>query len=68
MYTGKMTATWLILITIAGCMVVPLIIIYFHTILPQEKAHPNVAHFILGVMPGIVHTTSINNLIDNIQV
>jgi uncharacterized membrane protein YbhN (UPF0104 family) len=68
MYTGKMTATWLIIITIAGCMVVPLIIIYFHTILPQIKAHPDTPHFILGMMPGIVHTTSINNLIDNILV
>lgn len=66
MYTGKMTATWLILITIAGCMVVPLLIIYFHTILPQEKAHPNIPHFIVGIMSGIDNNIPVANFIYNI--
>ncbi len=48
-YTGKMTATWLIVITMVGCLAVPLLIIYFHSIHPYYLSHPNVPHFIIGL-------------------
>lgn len=34
MFTGKMTATWLILLTIAGCSAVPVLMIYYTTVQP----------------------------------
>jgi hypothetical protein len=48
-YTGKMTATWLIVITMVGCLAVPLLIIYFHSIHPYYISHPNVPHFLIGL-------------------
>jgi protoheme ferro-lyase len=40
MLTGKMTATWLILLTILGCAVVPVYLIWHTTIRPYIEAHP----------------------------
>ncbi|VFJ14631.1 hypothetical protein [Candidatus Nitrosocosmicus franklandus] len=40
MFTGKMTATWLILLTIAGCSAVPVLLIYFTTVHPFIETHP----------------------------
>lgn len=40
MFTGKMTATWLILLTIAGCSAVPVMLIYFTTVHPFIETHP----------------------------
>lgn len=48
-YTGKMTATWLIVITMVACLAIPLLIIYFHSIHPYYISHPNVPHFVLGL-------------------
>ncbi|MGD9673600.1 MAG: hypothetical protein AB7U98_08995 [Candidatus Nitrosocosmicus sp.] len=40
MFTGKMTATWLILLTIAGCAAVPVLLIYYTTVHPFIETHP----------------------------
>jgi len=40
MFTGKMTATWLILLTIAGCSAVPVLLIYYTTVHPFIDTHP----------------------------
>ena len=56
MLTGKMTATWLILITVVGIIVVPLMIIYFTEIRPYDLAHPGPrGDFILGLIPLVPH-------------
>ena len=50
MYTGKMTATWLIIITMVSIITVPMLIIYFAMLLPYDQAHPETpaGEFILG--------------------
>lgn len=63
-----MTATWLIIITIAGCLVVPLVIIYFHSVGPSLKEHPNIPHFIIGMIPGITHSMPVTDFIYKILV
>lgn len=40
MLTGKMTATWLILLTIAGCAAVPALLIYYTTVHPFIDTQP----------------------------
>lgn len=40
MFTGKMTATWLILLTIAGCAAVPVLLIYYTTVHPFVDTQP----------------------------
>jgi hypothetical protein len=40
MLTGKMTATWLILLTIAGCAAVPVLLIYYTTVHPFIETQP----------------------------
>jgi hypothetical protein len=52
MYTGKMTATWLIIITMVSIVAVPLLIIYYAMILPFDQAHPEAlaGEFILGLI------------------
>jgi len=40
MLTGKMTATWLILLTIEGCAAVPVLLIYYTTVHPFIETHP----------------------------
>ena len=50
MYTGKMTATWLIIITMVSIITVPMLIIYFAMLLPYDQSHPeaHAGEFILG--------------------
>ncbi len=49
MYTGKMTATWLIIITIFAIVTVPLLIIYYAFIAPHDRAQAGpTGDFILG--------------------
>jgi hypothetical protein len=52
MYTGKMTATWLIIITMVSIVAVPMLIIYFAMLLPYDQAHPeaHAGEFILGLV------------------
>ena len=65
MFTGKMTATWLILLTIAGCSAVPVLLIYYTTVHPFVETHP--PNLTLGLVdlipkamtPGFVNTVSI---------
>lgn len=47
MITGKMTATWLIVITMIGVVVAPMLIIWYTSILPYLATHPRL---ILGVV------------------
>ena len=47
MITGKMTATWLIVITMIGVIVAPMLIIWYTSILPYLATHPRL---ILGVV------------------
>ncbi len=39
MHIGRMTATWLIIVTVFGCGVVPIILIYQTTIKPYYDLH-----------------------------
>ncbi len=50
MYTGKMTAVWLIVITMVAIVTVPMLIIYFAMLLPYDQANPgaHAGEFILG--------------------
>ena len=68
MYVGKMTATWLILVVMVGCLVVPLMIIYLHSILPYLKAHPNTPHVILGMISSLVPNISMTGFVSDIQI
>ncbi|MER5174407.1 MAG: hypothetical protein ABJB76_02100 [Candidatus Nitrosocosmicus sp.] len=61
--TGKMTATWLIIVVMVGCLLVPLMIIYFHSIHPYEILRSNTAHFILELTSTFLPNISIMNLI-----
>ena len=40
MYTGKMTAVWLIVITMVAIVTVSMLIIYFAILLPYDQANP----------------------------
>ena len=57
MFTGKMTATWLILLTIAGCAAVPVLLIYYTTVHPFVETHP--PKMTLGLVDLIPKTTMI---------
>ena len=50
MITGKMTATWLIVITMIGVIVAPMLIIWYTSILPYLATHPRL---ILGVVDSL---------------
>jgi hypothetical protein len=52
MLTGKMTAVWLIVVTMVSIVAVPLMIIYFAMLLPYDQAHPeaHAGEFILGAI------------------
>lgn len=57
MFTGKMTATWLILLTIAGCAAVPVLLIYYTTVHPFVETQP--PKMTLGLVDLIPKTTII---------
>ena len=65
MLTGKMTATWLILLTIAGCAAVPVLLIYYTTVHPFIDTHPpKITLGLADLIPkaitiGLVNTLSI---------
>ena len=64
MLTGKMTATWLILLTIAGCAAVPVLLIYYTTVHPFLETHPpKITLGLVDLIPnaiilGFTHTVS----------
>ncbi|WP_458746255.1 hypothetical protein [Candidatus Nitrosocosmicus sp. T] len=58
MFTGKMTATWLILLTIAGCAAVPALLIYYTTVHPFIETHP--PKITLGLVDLIPKAITIN--------
>jgi hypothetical protein len=61
MFTGKMTATWLILLTIAGCAAVPVLLIYYTTVHPFTETHPAQLTFkLVDLVPQILSLGLIN--------
>lgn len=56
MHIGRMTATWLILVTVFGCGVVPIILIYETTIRPYYELHHVVAKMsivLINLIPNV---------------
>ncbi len=61
MYTGKMTATWLIIITMFSIVAVPMLIIYYAFIAPHDRAQAGPAgEFILGLITLIPNISTPN--------
>ncbi len=59
MYTGKMTATWLIIITMFAIVMVPMLIIYYAFILPHDRAQAGpTGDFILGLVKLITNVST----------
>jgi hypothetical protein len=55
MLTGKMTATWLILLTIAGCAAVPVLLIYYTTVHPFiETQAPKLTLVLIDQVPQVL--------------
>jgi hypothetical protein len=55
MLTGKMTATWLILLTIAGCAAVPVLLIYYTTVHPFiENQPPKLTLVLIDQVPQVL--------------
>ena len=59
MITGKMTSTWLIVLTMIGILVVPMMIIRFTTVHPYLVTHPRLLLGVIEFLPNV----QINNLI-----
>jgi hypothetical protein len=53
MITGKMTATWLIILTMIGILVVPMVIIWFTTVHPYLVTHPKLLLGVVDFLPGV---------------
>jgi hypothetical protein len=51
MFTGKMTATWLIVITMIGVVIAPLLIIWYTSILPYLATHPRLILGLVDFLP-----------------
>ena len=64
MLTGKMTATWLILLTMIGIIVVPMVIIWFTSVHPYLVTHPRLLLGVIDFLPNI----QIINLISGILI
>ena len=67
MYTGKMTATWLIVITMVAIVTVPLLVIYFAMLAPYDNAHPeaHAGEFIVGGIT-LIPKVSVPNFISGL--
>jgi hypothetical protein len=64
MITGKMTSTWLIVLTMIGILVVPLMIIWFTTVHPYLVTHPKLLLGVADLLPN----AQIINLISGILI
>jgi hypothetical protein len=53
MLTGKMTATWLIVLTMIGIIVVPLMIIWYTTVHPYLVTHPKLLLGVVDFLPNV---------------
>ena len=53
MITGKMTSTWLIVLTMIGVLVVPMMIIWFTSVHPYLVTHPRLLLGIVEFLPNI---------------
>jgi hypothetical protein len=51
MLTGRMTATWLIVITIVGILVTPMLLIWFLYVHPYLVTHPQLLLGIVDILP-----------------
>ncbi|MBA3749355.1 MAG: hypothetical protein H0X03_00375 [Nitrosopumilus sp.] len=64
MLTGKMTATWWIIVTMVACLVVPILIIYSTTVHPYLESHPAAApKLILGVITFLPNVSIIDYIV-----
>ena len=60
-----MTATWLILLTIAGCAAVPVLLIYYTTVHPFLETHPPKLTLILNdFIPQLLSSGSYNHRLE----
>ncbi len=64
MITGKMTSTWLIVLTMIGVLVVPMIIIWFTSVHPYLVTHPRLLLGVVDFLPSI----QISNLFSGILI
>jgi hypothetical protein len=63
MLTGKMTATWLILLTIAGCAAVPVLLIYYTTVHPfVDTQPPNITLGLVDLIPKAITIGFVNSV------
>lgn len=63
MFTGKMTATWLILLTIAGCAAVPILLIYYTTVHPfVDTDPPKITLGLVDLVPKAITIGFINSV------
>jgi hypothetical protein len=53
MLTGRMTATWLIVITMIGVVVAPLLIIWYTSIIPYLATHPRLILGVIDFLPDV---------------
>ncbi len=53
MLTGKMTATWLILLTIIGILVTPMLLIWYLYVHPYLVTHPKLLLGVVDFLPGV---------------
>ncbi len=67
MLTGKMTATWLVLLTVFACGVVPVILIYETTVRPYLILHHEIARLI-AILPNLIPNVSVLNSISALHI
>jgi hypothetical protein len=53
MITGKMTSTWLIVLTMIGVLVVPMMIIWFTSVHPYLVTHPKLLLGVVDFLPNV---------------
>jgi hypothetical protein len=64
MITGKMTSTWLIVLTMIGVLVVPMMIIWFTTVHPYLVTHPKLLLGVVDFLPNF----QINSFVSGILI
>ena len=53
MLTGRMTATWLIVITMVGILVTPMLLIWFLYVHPYLVTHPRLILGVVEFLPNV---------------
>jgi hypothetical protein len=63
MITGKMTSTWLIVLTMIGVLVVPMLIIWFTSVHPYLVTHPRLILGVVDFLPNAQILSLINGVL-----